>query len=112
MDETILSSVCEYLGLDSEDRLYKVEILSLINGAVLALSQIGACKYHTVTEDTTWDVLIDNEDVEAIKLYVQLKTKVIFDPPSTSAVMEAMNNFIREIEWRLQTQVQEGRSDE
>ena len=35
------------------------------------------------------------------KTYVYLKTKLIFDPPLSSTVIECYKESIREIEWRL-----------
>ena len=46
--------------------------------------------------------MIEGEDeIEGIKEYVCLKVKKIFDPPSSSFVLEAYNNEIAELEWRL-----------
>lgn len=113
MSDSIISSVNQYLGLEDDDPSYSVEILSLINGAILTLSQLGVCKSIVITKDTMWEDVVSDVDLEASKLYIQLKVKVAFDPPSTSAVLDAMERMIHELEWRLQTQAQEGRvSDE
>ena len=39
--------------------------------------------------------------IEMVKSYMHLKVKLLFDPPLSSAVMEAMNQMIKELECRL-----------
>ena len=40
-----------------------------------------------------------------VKTYITLKVRVIFDPPLTSSVLEAMNKEISQLEWRLNVAV-------
>lgn len=47
------------------------------------------------------DYLPDTEDFEAVKTYIYLKVKIIFDPPLSTTVMEALKQTISELEWRL-----------
>ena len=51
-----------------------------------------------LTYDTTSK---DDKKIEAVKSYVYMKVKLLFDPPASSSVMEAMNRAINEFEWRL-----------
>ena len=60
-------------------------------------------------EDATgeWDEFIDDEQcLEAVKSYMHLKVKMLFDPPLSSAVMEATKQMINELEWRLVLQAE------
>jgi hypothetical protein len=45
-----------------------------------------------------------------VKSYIHLKVKLLFDPPLSSAVIEAMNRMISEFEWRLSVAVDPGDS--
>ena len=57
-----------------------------------------------VVEDGTeeWsDLLGNNTDFEGVKQLVGLKVKLMFDPPSNSSVMQAINDQIKDLEWRL-----------
>ena len=36
-----------------------------------------------------------------MRSYVALKVRMLFDPPQSSTVMEAVKNRISELEWRL-----------
>ncbi len=40
-----------------------------------------------------------------MKTYVCMKVKLIFDPPTSSAVLESMNRIISEYEWLLNAAV-------
>ena len=40
-------------------------------------------------------------DLEAVKSYVGAKVRQMFDPPTTGALKEALDNTVKELEWRL-----------
>ena len=46
--------------------------------------------------------------MEAVKTFVYLKVKLIFDPPVSSAVMESVKNLISELEFRLTVAAESG----
>ncbi len=80
-----------------------------INSVFANLAQMGVCPNENgfaITDSSdTWssftedDLLISN-----VKSYVYLKVKLLFDPPISSSVLEAINNQIKELEYRLYTQ--------
>ena len=37
-----------------------------------------------------------------VKSYVHMKVRLMFDPPTSSAVTDAINKTISELEWRIQ----------
>ena len=39
--------------------------------------------------------------MQLVKSYMQMKVKLLFDPPLSSAVMASMEKMIAEAEWRL-----------
>ena len=45
--------------------------------------------------------ITEADDLEAVKTYIYLKVKIIFDPPLSGTVMEALKQTISELEWRL-----------
>lgn len=49
----------------------------------------------------------EDSRLEAVKSYVHLKVKLLFDPPLSTAVMEAMNRMISELEWRMNLAAEE-----
>ena len=39
-----------------------------------------------------------------VESYIPLKVRLLFDPPTSTPVMECLNRMISELEWRLQTE--------
>ena len=76
-----------------------------INSVFMVLNQIGIgpIEGFSITDDSeNWsDFSPEIGQIEAVKSYMYLKVRLLFDPPSSSAVMESMNNMIKEYEFRL-----------
>ena len=102
---SILTTVKKMLGLDSDYEAFDVDIIIGINSALMTLTQVGVGpKRGFIVQDATdtWeDFLGDREDLEAIKTYVYLKTKLIFDPPTNSFTIDAMERQAEEYLWRI-----------
>lgn len=99
------------LGMTEDYDAFDTDILVGINSVMLTLHQlgIGPEEGYTVTgEDETWGDLLgaDNILLKAAQQYVFLKVRLIFDPPSASSHIEAMNKAISELEWRLTLQAE------
>lgn len=103
--ESILTSIKKLLGIQEEYTHFDSDIIMHINAAISLLSQLGIGPKNglIVTDNTvTWtDLLGDSNKIEHAKTYVYLKVKMLFDPPLSSAVAEAMNRMLSEMEWRL-----------
>lgn len=107
MEESILITIKKMLGLESDYEAFDTDVIIAINSALMALGQIGGCKpgFMITGYDETWaDMLGDSKHLETAKLYIYLKTKVAFDPPSSSFVLSSFENQIKEMEWRLNVQ--------
>ncbi len=50
----------------------------------------------------------DRNDLHAIKSYIYLRVRLLFDPPSSAFVLTSMENQIKEFEWRINVQVEGG----
>jgi hypothetical protein len=76
-----------------------------INSALMVLTQLGVGPiegFAIENESSVWsDFLPATPRLEAVKSYIYLKVKLLFDPPSSSAVIESINKSITELEWRL-----------
>lgn len=46
-----------------------------------------------------------SNNLRMVESYVHLRVKLLFDPPSSSAVMESINRTIAELEFRLFVEV-------
>lgn len=116
MDESILVSIKKLLGLDIEYDAFDQDVIININSALLPLQQLGVGSepFYISGESEIWsDFLGDNYNLQAVKTYVYLRVRLVFDPPSSSAVMQMMQEQIRELEFRLNLEAEkEVTSDE
>lgn len=108
MQESILGLIKEMIGgLDEENTHFDPDIIAHINSTLFSLTQmgIGPSDGFSIKDKTaTWaDFLGDDEKkLEAVKTYVYLNVKLLFDSTSlSSATIEAYNRKIAEYEWRL-----------
>lgn len=103
MADTVLASTKMVLGGEMVPTAFDDQILMHINTVFMTLDQLGvtvAIKH--VLSDTTWeDAIPDIADNEAIKTYVGLKVRLIFDPPTISSVLSSLESMIEELEWRI-----------
>ncbi len=106
--DTVLNNIKEMLSIPSDVTVFDPEISIHIESALMVLGQLGIgdeIEPVTITVDTVWtDVLGDRKDLAAAKSFVYLKTRLGFDPPSTSYLIEAMERQITELSWRLTSQ--------
>lgn len=106
--ESILITIKKMLGIAEEYTHFDIDITIHINTALMTLCQLGVGPKQPVSINSandTWQRLFgDISDIESIKTYIYLKTRVIFDPPTSSFVIDAMNRQIEELEWRLRMQ--------
>lgn len=109
MNESILTSIKKMLGITEEYTHFDQDIIIHINTVLMILHQLGVGPEEGFAiEDSyeTWsDFLVDNKNIEAVKTYVYLKVRLLFDPPLSSAVTESINKSINELEWRLNVAV-------
>lgn len=105
MTDSILTTIKKLLGITEEYEHFDQDIIMHINSVFMILTQLGvgpAEGFSISDKTTTWDEFVpDGKNLEAVKSYMQLKVRLLFDPPLSSAVMECMNRSISEFEWRL-----------
>lgn len=103
--ESILTSIKKLLGITEDCEDFDQDIIVAINTTFMSLHQLGvgpSTPFFITGNTETWDdVLQGRLDLNAVKTYVHLKTKLIFDPPLSTPVTESINRMIGECEWRL-----------
>ena len=108
-DSSILTSIKKLLGIEEDYTEFDSDIIIHINAAFMALYDIGVGPENgfTISDKTATWIMFFGEvvNLEDVKTYIYLKVRLIFDPPSTSAVLEAFNREIQKIEWRLMVRV-------
>lgn len=106
MTTSILESVKKMLGIDKDCQAFDTDIIIHINSALMAVTQLGVGPsdgFMVNGYDETWeDLLGDAETIfAACRSYIFLRVRILFDPPSSSYVLSAYEDQIREYEWRL-----------
>ncbi len=111
--DSILLSIKKLLGISKECTDFDTDIIIHINTTLMNLDQLGIeiSKSFSVKDNKqTWsEIITEQERIDSIITYVYLKVKLVFDPPLSSAVMEANKQSINELEWRLTVQVDENK---
>ena len=107
----ILDDVKQMLNIQSEVTEFDIDILSSTNSAFFALHQLGVGPSDTpfsITSNTLWSEFITQVPKSVILDYLSLKVKMVFDPPTSSAVIEAYKDRIAELEFRMNIMVDSG----
>ena len=105
MEQSILTSTKKILGIAADYTAFDLDVITHINAAFSTLNQLGvgpAEGFLIEDESMKWEDYIDNEiQLNTIKSYVFLKVRQLFDPPTTSYLITAVEKQIAEFEWRL-----------
>lgn len=103
--ESILTSIKKLLMIGEDYDHFDPDIIMHINSVFMTLTQIGIGPpegFIIEDDSTTWsDYIADPIKQQAVKSYIYLKVKLLFDPPSSSSVLESFNRQAGEYEWRL-----------
>lgn len=107
--ESILTSIKKLLGISEDYTQFDSDLIMHINTVFLNLTQLGVGPeegFSIQNENDAWSDFIDNNtQLQAVKSYMYLKVKLLFDPPLSSSVIESMNRMIAELEFRLNAAV-------
>lgn len=105
MNDSILTSIKKLLGITEDYSQFDADIIMHINSVFSTLMQIGIgpkSGFSITGEQETWnDFIGDNKKQQSVISYVYLKVRLLFDPPSSSVLVSAINEQIKEFEWRL-----------
>ena len=110
--ESILTSIKKLLGPGETDTQFDEDIIIFINGAIMRLNQLGIGPpggYSIKDKDDKWSALLGTrEDLDAVKTYIYLKVRLIFDPPQSGFLVDAIKSQITELESTLNIQAEGG----
>lgn len=109
MIQSILDGTKKNLGIDADYTAFDHDILVAINSVFLDLAQIGIgpeAGFEIEDNTATWDTFLgDNPKLNAVRTYVYLRVRLIFDPPTTSFAIASFERQIEKLEWRLMVEV-------
>jgi len=106
MIDSILDTIKKLLGLEPEYTDYDQDVIVAINTAIQSLTQLGVGKageFQIEDATATWDDFLGEDKVKlsCVKNYIHIKTKMLFDPPTSSILAEAYNKQLSELEFRI-----------
>lgn len=116
MQESILTSIKKLLGIAEDYKHFDADIIMHINTVLMILMQLGVGPEagFTISDDTAvWADFLGTTypQLEAVKTYVYLRVRLMFDPPQTSSVSQSMENLIKEFEFRLNVEVDPAKTE-
>lgn len=109
--DSILTSIKKMLGIIEEDESFDIDIIIHINTAFSTLTQLGVGPKEgfAIRDKTTlWTEFVDDIRLENVRSYIYLKVRQVFDPPTNSAVLDAISRQISELEWRMNVTADHG----
>ena len=112
-DGSILNETKQVLGLGADYTPFDQSIILHINSIFGILHQLGVGpedQFFIIDDTATWASFIgDTNKINMVKTYMYLRVRLLFDPPTTSFAIKAMEEQIREFEYRLNTISEESR---
>lgn len=106
-NDSILMTIKRLLNVSPEEIHFDTDVGTFINSEFMTLTQLGIGNegFYIKDADTRWTDFSDDKSlIQAVKEYVYLRVRMVFDPPASSIVADAFNQKISELQWRLNIQ--------
>ena len=100
----ILDSIKDAIGVEESEHAFDPQLLMHINSIFFTLYQLGigpSTPFRIEDSTAVWDDFITRSDIEIVKSYMELKVRLLFDPPATATMYDAFDKQSKELEWRL-----------
>lgn len=113
--DSILLSVKKWCGLPADYVPFEDDVITCINTELNILNQVGVgvVGFQISDSSSKWVDFLGEDDPKfaMAKQYVKIKTRLIFDPPASGFVLDALKKQADELIWRSNVQA-EGSFDE
>ena len=113
MDDSILLDIREMCDVGKDIDSFDGQLIPLINTFLFRSAQFGVGKKGFVITGPyeCWSDFIedDAENFAALKNYISIRVKLLFDPPESAALLAALKEEARELEWCLYDEAEFGR---
>lgn len=114
-NNSILNDIKKLLGIGEDYDVFDTDIIIHINSVFMVLNQLGVgpeTPFSITGKDEVWSDFTDESiNFQALKSYIYIRVKKLFDPPTSSFVLESLTNMEKEYEWRLNIQAEGGIDD-
>lgn len=106
MADSILNDIKKALGITEDYTAFDQEIILHINTALMFAEEIGLPSFKITGKAETWAQYLSGvtKNVEAVKTYLYLQVRLVFDPPANSFVVTAIEKQLQEYAWRINLQ--------
>lgn len=105
--DSILDSIKKVLSINPTDTSFDDQVILHVNSTLSTLNQLGIgpdAGFMIEDNTATWTQFLGTDPrLNNVKTYVYLTTKMFFDPPQTSFVIDAMEKQILELTVRINT---------
>lgn len=105
MEDSILITIKQMLGLGEDETPFDPELITHINAGVIILSQLGVGTDGFFVSDAcdTWTQLVsDVARFNHVKQYLYLYVRTVWDPPSAASVLTAYQETMKKLEFYIQ----------
>jgi len=110
LDQSILESIKEMLGIVEQDTSFDGALCSHINACFTTLNQLDVGPdegFMIAGSSEKWrDFIPEIILATMVREYIHTKVRMIFDPPGSSVVADAFNQRAAELEWRMNIQAE------
>ena len=96
----------------SYQEAFDIDLIMHINSVFSILTQLGVGPeegFSITSDEQLWSDSTTNLNLDMVRSYMVAKVRLIFDPPTSSSVMEALKRYIDEFEWRINVEVDPGK---
>ena len=108
MEQSILKSTKKILNIGPDDTSFDLDIITHINSAFSTITDLGvgpAEGFAIEDETEVWTDFVetgtDVAQLSRVKNCVFLRTRLLFDPPASTYLLNSLNEQLKEMEWRL-----------
>lgn len=108
--ESILDSIKKMHGISPDDTSFDTDMVIHINSAFMKVTKLGAGpRVGFVIKDKTklWSDFSDDEIlVSAVQSFVYIKVRLVFDPPASPTIVDALQASAEEDAWQIRDWVE------
>jgi hypothetical protein len=101
---SILNDIKHLLGRPAEETVFDSDITLHINSVFGTLTQLGVgpvVGFAITGKDEQWEDYMTDPRLNAVKSYIFMRVKLLFNPPDTGFQLQAFQDQIKELEYRL-----------
>ena len=105
--DSILLSTKKLLGIDPTMDMFDLDITTHVNASLANLNQIGIgpkSGYVVTGPEQTWGEFLTHNNLNVlqnVRQYVYIQVRMVFDPPGASNHLAALQDMLKQIEWRI-----------